>query len=59
MLVGNNDHPMYVGQIRQRPHHCMRTYVNVDEFTRAHMSDEETPPPDVERGVVEPNWTTS
>jgi hypothetical protein len=35
---------------------CM--YVNVDEFTRAHVRDEEPPPPDVERGVVEPDWAT-
>jgi hypothetical protein len=33
-------------------------YVNVDEFTRAHVGDEETSPRDVERGVVEPNWAT-
>jgi hypothetical protein len=58
MLVRNNDHPMDVRQIRHRPHHFVCAYVNVDEFTRAHVGDEETSPRDVERGVVEPNWAT-
>jgi hypothetical protein len=34
-------------------------YVNVDEFTGTHMGDEQPPPPDVQRGVVKPDWTTS
>ena len=59
MLIGNNDHPMYVGQIGQRAHHGMCMYVNVDEFTRAHVRDEEPPPPGIERGVVKPNRATS
>ena len=59
MLVGNDDHPVYVGQIRQRAHHGMCMHVNVDEFTRAHVGDEQPPPPDVERGVVKPNRTAS
>jgi hypothetical protein len=49
---------MDVGQIGQRPHEGMCMYVNLNEFTRAHVCDEETPACGVERGVVEPNWAT-
>jgi hypothetical protein len=49
---------MYVRQVRQRPHDGMCMYVNVNEFTRAHVRDEETPACGVERGVVEPDWAT-
>ena len=59
MLIGNDDHPVYVRQIRQRPHHGMCTYVNVDECTGTHVRDEEPPSFGIQRGVVEPDWTTS
>ena len=59
MLIGNDDHPMYVRQIGQRAHDGVCMYVNVDEFTRAHVGDEEPPSPGVQRGVVKPNWATS
>jgi hypothetical protein len=58
MLIGNNDYFVYVSQVRQRAHHGVCMYVNVDEFTGAHVGDEESPPPRIERAVVKPDWTT-
>ena len=34
MLVGDDDHTVHVGQIRQGAHHRVRAYVNVDQFAQ-------------------------
>ena len=59
MLIGNHDHPVHIRQIRQRAHHGVCVDVDLDEFTCAHVGDEQSPPSDVQRGVVKPNRTTS
>jgi hypothetical protein len=53
VLVGDDDHTVYVSQIGQSAHDCVRVEVDVDELTRAHVCDEESPLCGVERGVVE------
>jgi hypothetical protein len=59
MRVGNDDHPVYVRQIRQRAHDGVCMYVDVDEFTRAHVGDEQPSPLPIQCGVVKPNWTAT
>ena len=41
--------------IFDQDHGHLTVHVNVDEFTCAHVGDEQAPPPDVQRGVIKPN----
>jgi hypothetical protein len=50
---------VYVRQIRQRAHDGVCMYVDVDEFTRAHVGDEQPSPLPIQCGVVKPNWTAT
>jgi hypothetical protein len=59
MLVRNDDHPMYVTEIRQCPHHGVRPHIDIDEFARARVRNEEPIPLVIPCGVVEPNRTTA
>jgi len=47
MLAGDDDHTMHVGQVRHCAHYPVGVHVNFDQFTCAHMGNEQPSPLDI------------